>query len=225
MTDPIERLAAIIRRVVETNARMKAKNGFDPLPGSQADKEIAAGFTVGEHRPVLEAFQMAEWRLLASLDHLATAGRVVHDPESVYAVAGMARLQRLTVASLTTERGRGHPVAVNLVGENFTDASDVVELPLLREEVVDVGGFVVGREVTEPGWRWSEHARPVLGGDWCQDRHVGITVEGRWGVELPDGSTIEFGPGDVFEVPAGHDSWTIGDEPCVTISWTPASTP
>ena len=98
---------------------MKEKYGFDPLPGSQADQEIAAGFTVGEHRPVLEAFQMAEWRLLASLDHLATAGRVVHDAESVYAVAGMARLQRLTVASLTTERGRGHPAAVNLVGKEL----------------------------------------------------------------------------------------------------------
>ncbi|MDP9225316.1 MAG: hypothetical protein M3P18_16025, partial [Actinomycetota bacterium] len=49
-------------------------------------------------RVVLEAFQMAEWRLVASLDHLATAGSVVHEPESVYAVAGMARLSIETSA-------------------------------------------------------------------------------------------------------------------------------
>jgi class 3 adenylate cyclase len=31
---------------------------------------------------------------------------------------------------------------------------------------------------------------------------------------------MEFGPGDVFDVPAGHDAWTVGDEPCVTYGWT-----
>ena len=109
---------------------------------------------------------------------------------------------------------------MDLVGRNFDDADEVIDLPLLREEVVEVGGFVIGREVTDPGWRWSEHTKPVVGGDWCQARHVGVTLSGWWGVLLPDGRTIELGPGDVFEVPPGHDSWTIGDEPCVTLSWT-----
>jgi hypothetical protein len=109
---------------------------------------------------------------------------------------------------------------MDLTGKNFDDADEVIDLPLLREEVVEVGGFVVGREVTEPGWRWSEHTMPVVGGEWCEARHVGVTVSGRWGVILPDGRTTTFGPGDVFEVPPGHDSWTIGDEPCVVIGWT-----
>ena len=26
---------------------------------------------------------------------------------------------------------------------------------------------------------------------------------------------MEFGPGDVYEVPPGHDGWVIGDEPAV----------
>ena len=109
---------------------------------------------------------------------------------------------------------------MELTAKNFGEPDEVVELPGLVEEIVEVGGFVVGREVTAPGWRWSTDTKPVVGGDWCDAHHVGLTVSGRWGVVLSDGMTLEFGPGDVFDVPAGHDSWTIGDEPCVTISWT-----
>lgn len=104
--------------------------------------------------------------------------------------------------------------------KNFDDPDEVVRLPGLLEEVVEVGGFVVGRETVEPGWRWSKDVQPTVGGEWCEAHHVGLTVSGRWGVVLKDGSTLEFRPGDVFDVPAGHDSWTIGDEPCVTLNWT-----
>jgi len=30
---------------------------------------------------------------------------------------------------------------------------------------------------------------------------------------------VELGPEDVFDVPPGHDGWTIGDEPCVQLEW------
>lgn len=33
-------------------------------------------------------------------------------------------------------------------------------------------------------------------------------------------NTGEIGPDDVFEVPPGHDAWTIGNEPAVVIEWT-----
>ncbi len=108
---------------------------------------------------------------------------------------------------------------MELSAKNFDDPDETVELPGLLEEVVEVGGFVVGREVVEPGWRWSKDTKPVVGGEWCEAHHVGLTLSGRWGVVLKDGRTLEFRPGDVFEVPAGHDSWTIGDEPCVTLNW------
>jgi len=109
---------------------------------------------------------------------------------------------------------------MELAAKNFDDPDERVELPGLVEEMVEVGGFVVGREVVAPGWRWSVDTRPSVGGEWCEAHHVGLTLSGRWGVETRDGRTIELGPGDVFDVPAGHDSWTIGDEPCVTLSWT-----
>jgi hypothetical protein len=29
----------------------------------------------------------------------------------------------------------------------------------------------------------------------------------------------EFGPGDAFQMPAGHDAWTLGDESCVLVDF------
>jgi hypothetical protein len=34
---------------------------------------------------------------------------------------------------------------------------------------------------------------------------------------MDDGETAEFGPGDVFDVPSGHDAWVVGDEPVVMV--------
>jgi class 3 adenylate cyclase len=33
---------------------------------------------------------------------------------------------------------------------------------------------------------------------------------------MDDGATLEVGAGSVFDIPAGHDGWVIGDEPWVT---------
>jgi class 3 adenylate cyclase len=89
----------------------------------------------------------------------------------------------------------------------------------LIQDYVEIGDLTVGRIVTEPGWRWSTHVRPRVGGDWCQVRHVGVILSGRLGLLFPDGSTTEIGPNEVFEIPPGHDGYTIGDEPCVQIEW------
>ena len=108
---------------------------------------------------------------------------------------------------------------MDLSAKNFDEPDEVVELPGLLEDVVEVGGFVVGREAVAPGWIWSKDVQPTVGSEWCEAHHVGLTLSGRWGVVLKDGRKLEFRPGDVFEVPPGHDSWTIGDEPCVTLNW------
>jgi class 3 adenylate cyclase len=96
---------------------------------------------------------------------------------------------------------------------------EVVEFPGTRARLVDLGDLTVGEIVTEPGWRWSTHVQPVVGGEWCQARHIGIMISGRLGVRLMDGTELEFEPNDVFDIPPGHDGWTIGDEPAVQIEW------
>ncbi len=96
---------------------------------------------------------------------------------------------------------------------------EVVEFEGATSNLVDLGDFTVGRMVTEPGWRWSTHMRPIVGGESCQARHVGTVLSGRVGIDFPDGTTVEFGPGDVFDIPPGHDGYTVGGEPCVQLEW------
>jgi class 3 adenylate cyclase len=87
------------------------------------------------------------------------------------------------------------------------------------EHVVKIGDYTVGRVVQPPGFRWSKHIRPIVGGEWCAARHVGVIVSGRMGVELKDGARFELLPNDVFDIPPGHDAYVIGDEPLVEIDW------
>jgi class 3 adenylate cyclase len=103
--------------------------------------------------------------------------------------------------------------------KNLRTPDETIRLPGITEELVDLGDLTVGRTVQEPGWRWSTHVRPVIGGDWCEARHVGVVLSGRWGALLEDGTALQFGPDDVYDIPPGHDGYTIGDQPCVLIEW------
>ena len=86
-----------------------------------------------------------------------------------------------------------------------------------RFELVRIGNMIVGRASYEPGWRWSEHVGRASGAKSCQVEHVGLVVSGRAAVLMDDGTEIELGPGDLFAVPAGHDSWVVGAEPYVSL--------
>ena len=103
--------------------------------------------------------------------------------------------------------------------KNLMSPDETLEFPGIKVHQVDVGDLTVGRIVTQPGWRWSTHVRPHVGGDWCEARHVGVVLSGRFEVVMRDGTTLQFGPEDVFEIPPGHDGYTLGDEPCVQIEW------
>ncbi len=104
--------------------------------------------------------------------------------------------------------------------KNLTTPDETREFPGLKLSQVDLGDHTVGRMTIEPGWRWYTHVRPEVGGEWCEARHVGVVLSGRFGITMRDGTALEFGPDDVFEIPPGHDGYTIGHEPCVQIEWT-----
>jgi hypothetical protein len=103
--------------------------------------------------------------------------------------------------------------------KSFRSPDEVVHLPKMTAELVELGELTVSRITSEPGWRWTEHLRPRVGGEWCQVRHVGVVLAGRLGISFPDGTEIVYEPDDLFDIPPGHDGYTIGDEPCVQIFW------
>jgi hypothetical protein len=86
-------------------------------------------------------------------------------------------------------------------------------------DVVTVGGTEVGRFTFEPGWRWSECIKPVVGTDSCQAAHLGYAVSGRIHIEHEDGTTADIGPGDAYVITPGHDAWVVGDEQFVGIEF------
>ena len=77
----------------------------------------------------------------------------------------------------------------------------------------------VGRATFLPGWKWSQHVKPIAKTDSCQAAHTGYFVSGRMKVVMDDGEEMEYGPGDFAIMAPGHDAWIIGDEPCVVIDW------
>jgi class 3 adenylate cyclase len=103
--------------------------------------------------------------------------------------------------------------------KSFRDPDETVSVEGVTERQVELGDLTVGRQTLEPGWRWSTHIRPHVGGEWCQARHVGVLLSGRLGIKLRDGRTFELGPDDVFDIPPGHDGYVIGHEPVESIEW------
>jgi quercetin dioxygenase-like cupin family protein len=121
----------------------------------------------------------------------------------------------------------GHPKRVgadpmaDLAGKRFESPDEVREFTdgKGRVELVDLNGHAVGRGTFEPGWRWSEHVKPIAGTDSCQVEHIGYVLEGRMALRMDDGTEREFGPGETFHMPPGHDAWIVGDQACVLLDF------
>jgi class 3 adenylate cyclase len=84
-----------------------------------------------------------------------------------------------------------------------------------RAEIWELGDAVIGKQVFEPGWRWSNDLKPVALTDACEYHHLGMVMSGRLLFSTPDGLQMEVGPGMLFEVQPGHDAVVLGDEACI----------
>ena len=86
-------------------------------------------------------------------------------------------------------------------------------------DLINIGGGQVGRLTLEPGWRWSEHVRPIAGTEWCEAPHFQYHAAGTIRIQMADGTEFDAGPGELSVLPAGHDAWVLGDEDVVLIDW------
>lgn len=98
------------------------------------------------------------------------------------------------------------------------DSPDEVREPnKTRVEVVRLSDATLGRFKLEPGWRWSECIKPVVGTESCQVPHVGHVVSGRLTIRMNDGTQKTLAQGMSYTIPPGHDAWVEGSEPFVCI--------
>jgi hypothetical protein len=98
---------------------------------------------------------------------------------------------------------------------NFSTPDEVRTPPKTRVEMLDFGSAKVASIAFEPGWKWSECIKPVVGTDSCQVRHVGLFISGALHVEHADGSAIDLEPGSAYVIEPGHDAWVTSHDKAV----------
>lgn len=108
------------------------------------------------------------------------------------------------------------------IGKSLATPDETRVFPHGRSEIVDLGGLKVAKLVLEPGWRWSEHVRPIAGTASCQATHHGYVLSGRLGVRMDDGAEALYEPGDAYVIEPGHDGWTVGDDTVVVLEFSSA---
>ena len=105
-----------------------------------------------------------------------------------------------------------------LLRKNFDTPDEVMPIPNGNVDTVKLGELTVVRSTFEPGWKWSESVGPMAHADSCQVHHIGYLAGGHLAVRLNDGSEVEYGQGDVYDIPPGHDAWVLGSEPVVMVN-------
>ena len=85
-----------------------------------------------------------------------------------------------------------------VVKKSFGSADEVRTPDKTRLEIVDLGGVKAARMTAQPGWRWSECIKPVVGTESCQVHHVGTVVGGSMHVVHNDGTEQDIGEGETM---------------------------
>lgn len=99
----------------------------------------------------------------------------------------------------------------------FSKPQETREFPKGKVELITLHGVVFGRATFEPGWRWSTHVKPIAGTKSCQSSHLGVQLSGTMHIRMDNGTERDLGPGEVINIPPGHDGWVVGNEPVVMI--------
>lgn len=105
----------------------------------------------------------------------------------------------------------------------FGAPDEVRSFPKGKLELVNIGDGVVGKLTLEPGWKWSEHVKPIAKTEWCEAPHFQYHISGKLHVKMSDGEEFDAVPGDVTALPQRHDAWVVGNEPVVLVDWCGAS--
>lgn len=106
---------------------------------------------------------------------------------------------------------------------DFAHPDEVRTFERGRVELLKIGGTEIGRLILSPGWRWSEHVKPIAGTELCEAPHFQYHAAGTLRIQMADGTEFDATPGQVTSLPSGHDAWVVGDQDVVLVDWFGAS--
>lgn len=86
-----------------------------------------------------------------------------------------------------------------------------------KVDVIKINGGELHHATFQSGWKWSVDIKPVAGTDSCQVHHILYGISGQLKTVLNDGTEMDLNPGEVIDIPPGHDGWVVGDEPFVGV--------
>ena len=102
-----------------------------------------------------------------------------------------------------------------VTAKSFSSPDETRSPDKTKVEVVDLGGVKAARMTMQPGWKWSECIKPVVGTDSCQARHIGTAVSGQLHLKHDDGTETDIEPGHAYLIEPGHDAWVSSEDPFV----------
>jgi quercetin dioxygenase-like cupin family protein len=129
----------------------------------------------------------------------------------------------LPVGSITAAKERKEQIMASAEQKQFSAPDETRTFEKGQVDLLNIGNGVVGRLTLQPGWRWSQHVKPLAGTEWCEAPHFQYHVSGTLHVVMSDGSEFDVRPGEVTALPSGHDAWVVGDEPAVIVDFFGAS--
>jgi class 3 adenylate cyclase len=107
--------------------------------------------------------------------------------------------------------------------KNLDAPDERLEFEGVAANVVQVADAAISRNVFQPGAHCALGGRRLLGNhratESCQAHHSGVVLEGRLHIEMDDGSMLDVGPNEVYDIPPGHDGWATSEEPLLAINW------
>jgi quercetin dioxygenase-like cupin family protein len=112
-------------------------------------------------------------------------------------------------------------IDMTLQKKNFNKPDETMTPPYSKVERITINDMTIVKYTFQPGWQWSKHVKPSAGTDTCQFHHFGVQISGTIRVRSDDGQEMDYGPGDVMDIPPGHDGWVIGKEPAIFYGFFP----
>ncbi len=101
-----------------------------------------------------------------------------------------------------------------IIKKNF-DSPDESREPTdnVKVALVDLGSVKIAKMTAQPGWKWSEHIKPIVGTEKCENSHTGVLISGSMMVVDENENKVEVNAGDAYYIGPLHDGWVIGNDP------------